>query len=103
MNDAIKRPLNLPDLLYTEGEDLRIVAAYVLPVAPGLRQWPARPLGQHHNLRRQVGRFLNDVRRVALAIQAASHGADTNHSLTVDEERFHRKSRKDVDAECLGL
>ena len=47
----------LPHLLHAEGEDLRIGRGDALPLAPRLAQRAPRPLGEHRDLRGEVGRL----------------------------------------------
>ena len=57
VDDAVERPLHLPDLLHAEREDLRVGRADLLPLAPRLAQRPRVPSASDRHLRGEVGRL----------------------------------------------
>src|SRR2546430_17032870 len=99
MDDRIERPFGLPDFLYTEREDLRVLPSDLLPLEIRLRQHPARSLGQHGDLRDEVVRGLGGRKWPALAIQAGLRRAHAGDTRTLCEEARSREPREQVDAE----
>ena len=102
VDDAIEGTLRLPDLFHAEGEDLRVGGRHAVPLAPGLRQQRARPLGERHDLRGEiVGRLVRVARR-AVAVQARRGGAHAGDAPALREQMRRRESREHVDAQRLG-
>ena len=103
VNDGVERLESLPDLLYTEREDLRIVRRYFLPFQVRLRQRPSRPLGQDRDLCGDVSRRSVAASRLTRATQTGRRGAYARDATSLCQKRCGRESGEDVDAERFGL
>src|SRR5690606_22396682 len=95
--------LRFPDLLDAEGEDLRVLAPYALPLEPGLGEEPARAFGEGRDLGDDVGRRHVAPGRLAAAVEPRRRGPDACDAVAVDEELAGGEAGEDVDAEPLGL
>ena len=66
-------------------------------------EWPASTLGEDGNLGSQIhGRHVVRA-RLAFAVETRGGGAHTDDTVGFDQQSIHRKARKHVDAESLGL
>jgi len=100
MDDAVEGTLYLPELLHSQGIDLRIRRSDSLPFEPPLGEEPPGALREHSDFRGQVQRGLSST---ALPVPAGGNGAHTDDALALDEQSGDRESGEDVDAELLGL
>src|SRR5690606_10269586 len=103
VDDGVERLLRFPDLLDAEGEDLRVLAPYALPLEPGLGEEPARAFGEGRDLGDDVGRRHVAPGRLAAAVEPRRRGPDACDAVAVDEELAGGEAGEDVDAEPLGL
>src|SRR6266576_6520152 len=75
-----ERLLRLPQLLYAEGKDLRILRRDPLPLAPRLRQQTPCSLGERRDFGDKIVGRRTSGRRLAVTIETRGRSADTRHS-----------------------
>ena len=103
VNDRVERAFRLPDLLHSQGEDLRVRRCHALPLEVRLCQHPARPLGERRHPRDEIGRGQGSRAGFARPVEPRGGRAHAGHALAVHQQRRGREAREDVDAQLFRL
>src|SRR5687768_3125123 len=103
VNHRVERLLRLPDLLYTERENLRVRRGDFLPIHIRLRQRSPCSLGENRYLSRDVGRRSVAAARLSRPRQPGWCRPYATYTGTLSHQRRRGESREHVHSRGFGL